>query len=78
MPRSPRPSRPRGRSFFSVYNAGRAERGSGAPFMRGTVLVSAPAQRAASFSRLEITGSRVLCEQVDGRGIAFDRFTLRQ
>jgi hypothetical protein len=46
--------------------------------MRGTVLVSAPAQRAASFSRLEITGSRVLCEQVDGRGIAFDRFTLRQ
>jgi len=38
----------------------------------------APAQRGASFARLEITGTRVLCEQVDGRGIAFDRFILSQ
>jgi len=42
----------RGRSFFSIYNAGWAERGSGAPFMRGTVLVSALGRDAGPAGRL--------------------------
>lgn len=37
-----------------------------------------PAPRAPGFSRLEISASRVVCEQVDGRGGSFGRFILSQ
>jgi hypothetical protein len=35
------------RTFFSIYNAGRTDPKAGAPFMRSTVLVSAPSARDA-------------------------------
>jgi hypothetical protein len=38
--------------------------------------LQAPAQGNPAFSRLEITGSRVVCERVDIHGGASGRFTL--
>jgi len=78
-------------TFFSRYNAGRTDPKAGAPFMRSTVLVGAPGQAepgaehrgrpayaAPSCSLLDISASRVVLRQIDGRGATLDHFTLKR